>query len=61
MPIEVYVMPIEAGLLHSLMSVQVTTESENLTEKNLAVLLARQRVSGYLAEPWRVKVQKVAA
>ena len=54
-------MPIEAGLLRSLMSVQVTTESENLTEKNLAVLLARRRVSGYLAEPWRVKVQKVAA
>ena len=34
---------------------------EIYAETNITVLLAKKRVGGYLAEPWRVKVQKISA
>lgn len=34
---------------------------ERYAEKNITVLLARKRVGGMLVQPWRVRVQKVAA
>lgn len=35
--------------------------SEIYAEQNITVLLARKRVGGQVIEPWRIKVQKVAA